>query len=250
MNQALCKILEWDTHFFGVKIGRVLTDTLSPDVVSSIDLWCRENQVRCLYFLARADDALTSRLAEDNGFHLVDVRIAFIHQGRTRVSTTSKGESFTGVLRRAMPADIPLLQRITLDNYRDSRYYYDDNFPLHLCNALYETWIRVSCEGYATAVLIAELDKIPVGFITCHLDSESSRGSIGLVGISKEVQRRGIGVALISEAIKWFHAKEAEEIAVVTQGRNIAAQRFYQRCGFLTESVGLWYHKWYSTGCG
>ena len=32
---------------------------------------------------------------------------------------------------------------------------------------------------------------------------------------------------------------------VVTQGRNIAGQRLYQRCGFLTRSVELWYHKWY-----
>ena len=33
-------------------------------------------------------------------------------------------------------------------------------------------------------------------------------------------------------------------IDVVTQGRNYSAQRLYQRCGFITQSTELWYHKW------
>jgi hypothetical protein len=33
----------------------------------------------------------------------------------------------------------------------------------------------------------------------------------------------------------------------VTQGRNLAAQRLYQRTGFLIRDLQLWYHKWYLT---
>jgi hypothetical protein len=32
---------------------------------------------------------------------------------------------------------------------------------------------------------------------------------------------------------------------VVTQGNNLAAQRLYQTCGFLSRDLQLWYHKWY-----
>jgi len=32
---------------------------------------------------------------------------------------------------------------------------------------------------------------------------------------------------------------------VVTQGRNLAAQRLYQRNGFVTASLQLWYHRWF-----
>jgi hypothetical protein len=35
-------------------------------------------------------------------------------------------------------------------------------------------------------------------------------------------------------------------VLVVTQGRNYAAQRLYQRNQFRTCEVQLWYHKWYS----
>jgi ribosomal protein S18 acetylase RimI-like enzyme len=33
-------------------------------------------------------------------------------------------------------------------------------------------------------------------------------------------------------------------VSVVTQGRNVAAQRLYQRAGFVTASTQLWYHRW------
>jgi hypothetical protein len=31
---------------------------------------------------------------------------------------------------------------------------------------------------------------------------------------------------------------------VVTQARNVPAQRLYQKCGFITRSVELWFHRW------
>ena len=51
--------------------------------------------------------------------------------------------------------------------------------------------------------------------------------------------------ALIAAALDWCEAEGAEEVAVVTQGRNVAAQRLYQRCGFVTQRLELWYHKWF-----
>ena len=45
-------------------------------------------------------------------------------------------------------------------------------------------------------------------------------------------------------ALDWFATQGVEKVTVVTQGRNGAAQRLYQRCGFVTGSIHLWYHKW------
>jgi RimJ/RimL family protein N-acetyltransferase len=39
--------------------------------------------------------------------------------------------------------------------------------------------------------------------------------------------------------------KGAGRITVVTQGRNVAALRLFERCGFLVESSEVWLHKWY-----
>ena len=32
---------------------------------------------------------------------------------------------------------------------------------------------------------------------------------------------------------------------IICVGRNYAAQRLFQKCGFITKSTELWYHKWF-----
>jgi dTDP-4-amino-4,6-dideoxy-D-galactose acyltransferase len=248
-NLDPCKVLEWDTAFFGFRVARVREEVLTDEIVRQIDAWCHQAGVRCLYFLARADDANTMRLAEDDGFRLVDIRITFGYRSTWAVRGTGNSADCTALVRRVCPEDIGLLKAIARKAYQDTRFYFDANFPRHLSELLYETWIERSCEGYADAVLVAQLDGVPVGYISCHLDDEPHTGRIGLVGVSSQVRGRGVGRTLVSSALEWFQNQGTQEVLVVTQGRNYAAQRLYQRCGFLTQAVQLWYHKWYVSSC-
>jgi hypothetical protein len=50
---------------------------------------------------------------------------------------------------------------------------------------------------------------------------------------------------MVLAALDWFEMQGAKETTVVTQGRNVAAQRLYQQCGFITKTVQFWFHKWY-----
>jgi ribosomal protein S18 acetylase RimI-like enzyme len=152
----------------------------------------------------------------------------------------------TPIVRRARQEDTHSLEHIARSNYRDTRFYFDINFPRDLSDLLYETWIKLSCEGYADEVLVAELDSVPIGYVSCHLDTDSRTGRVGLLGVSNRARGRGIGRALVFSALEWFSAQGMQEINVVTQGRNYAAQRLYQRCGFLTQNVQFWYHKWFT----
>jgi dTDP-4-amino-4,6-dideoxy-D-galactose acyltransferase len=67
-----------------------------------------------------------------------------------------------------------------------------------------------------------------------------------LVGVSEKARGRGLGRELLINAIRWFSAEGVEVVTVVTQGRNVGAQRLYQRCGFTTRSAELWFHRWSS----
>jgi len=55
----------------------------------------------------------------------------------------------------------------------------------------------------------------------------------------------GVGRALLDRSLSWFRGNNAASVTVVTQGRNVAALRAYERAGFTTRSVEFWYHKWF-----
>ncbi len=245
-TQAYCAILDWDTEFFGFRIARVNGDTLTPASIQVLDDFCFQNQVRCLYFLSTIQEPATTYLAEKSGFKWVDIRLTFEKLiNRNDHVKTDKQSSNSFTIRPAGSTDISALEDISRNSYIDSRFYFDHNFPRARAEALYQTWIKVSCEGWAQAVWVAEKDHILVGYITCHIDREHKTGNIGLVGVSTQAQGHGVGKALVFNAVNWFHAQGMDKVTVVTQGRNIPAQRLYQRCGFITQNIQFWYHKWY-----
>lgn len=241
-----CQILPWDTEFFGFRIARVETERLTRAWVEQIETWCRENEVQCLYLLAAADDAQTVELAEENAFHLVDVRVTLLYRAPGQVNASQFRTAGNLAVRPADPADVPALCQIARVSHRNSRFFFDPGFPRRRSEQLYETWITKSCQGYADIVYIAESEAVPVGYVSCHLDSETGTGRIGLTAVSGETRGKGVGQELVLQALDWFLAQGVQEVTVVTQARNCAAQRLYQRCGFLTHTVQLWYHKWYS----
>jgi dTDP-4-amino-4,6-dideoxy-D-galactose acyltransferase len=240
-NPELCSILEWDSAFFGVTIARVNSNRLDARIVSQVMEWCREKQVRCLYFLADSDDVETQRQAEKNGFYLTDIRVTYEHSLRRLEEQTAPDPD----IRMAVPQDLPALRGMASSSYRETRFYYDGHFPQAACDRLYETWIEKSLSGYARAVLVKGVPGQPEGFVTCDTLLPEATGKIGLVGVSSSTRGRGIGRALVQESLSWFGQQGMKSVQVVTQGRNIRAQRLYQKCGFLLNEVRFWYHCWF-----
>ena len=238
-----CHYLDWDSSFFGYRIARVAGSRLDEQSTNEILVWCTARRIECLYLLADADDDTTVRLAEKHQFHLVDIRTTL--EKRLDRTLPEGSESCPAEVRVYTAADIPALQKIARVSYHHTRFYYDCRFPSHLADAMYETWIEKSCNGYAETVLVADVDGQPAGYISCHL-SDKSTGQIGLVGVSGEWNGLGVGQTLVNESLRWFAARAIKRVRVVTQGRNSKAQRLYQRSGFVTETLHLWYHRWFS----
>ena len=249
MNQgpsSACEFLSWDTEFFGRRIARVCGNTLDEESASSIDAWSVENQIEALYFLARADDPNTIQTAERSGFGLADLRMTYQLAAIERQELVAPQSSARSSIRNAVPGDVAALRAIARTAHSDTRFFNDPHFDREKAGELYETWIELECRGRAGQVLVAVAEaKQAIGYLSCHLDRTNSTGSIGLLGVSKNFQRRGIGIGLVQAGLDWFLAQGMQQVTVVTQANNLAAQRLYQRCGFLTQNVQLWYHKWY-----
>lgn len=236
-----CERLAWDSTFFGLEIGRLRTKQLSADFLESVRSWCEDNAIDCLYFLADSNDAESIRQAEDFGFNLVDIRVTL-----TRSVTTAEEVTRTTpiIIRLGGAADLQKLRSVARRSYHDSRFYFDRNFPDEKCDLLYETWLRKCFDDHSGAVLIAEFEGAPIGYITCErFDQET--GQIGLLGVDSSAQGMGAGRNLVLAAAAWFREHGFQRAQVVTQGRNIRAQRAYMQCSFLPHSVQLWYHRWF-----
>ncbi|NDJ62460.1 MAG: GNAT family N-acetyltransferase [Chloroflexi bacterium] len=230
--------LAWDSAFFDRRIARVRPGHLDRATLSALDAYCRAGRIDCLYFLAAPDDDTTVRLAEANGFHLVDVRVTL----DCRLSDTPIIDQAAPDIRPAQPSDLPAITALARVNHRDTRFYADPQFPDARCDDLYAAWIARDFREHT--VLVADHASLerPVGYISVAACAD--RGQIGLLGIDAVVEGRGIGGALIRAALRWCRDQRLATVAVVTQGRNIRAQRAYQKTGFRTAEIGLWYHRW------
>jgi dTDP-4-amino-4,6-dideoxy-D-galactose acyltransferase len=234
---AACTLLPWDSDFWGVLVGRVEEGELTAERLAAVDEWAQSNDVACLYFLADGDDPASAHTAERGGFRLMDLRV--------ELRRPSSDERALQRLRDARPSDAQALRRIARSSHGITRFYADPNFGDDRCDDLYDIWISRSLEGWAEGVLVADVEYGAAGYVSCHLDDANATGSIGLIAVDERARGAGIGVDLARGAVGWCHARGAETMSVVTQGRNVGALRTFQRAGFLVDSVGLWFHKWY-----
>ena len=236
MNQPQCELLEWDTEFFGFPIARISAGLLTPDELRSVLSWCNAEHIRCLYWLVEGDAVAAIRLAEEHQFRFVDIRLTLDSKpdaAQHRIQST----------RRASEEDLSALATIAGYAHADTRFFRDPNFPRDRCRELYAVWVQKSIRGYAERVFVAEHNGMPAGYITCH--AKGDVGEIGLIAVAESARGKGLGSELIAAALQYFAESGTKQVRVVTQGHNVAAQRLYQRYGFLTCSVQIWYHRWF-----
>ncbi len=234
----LCTQLEWDSRFFGRRIARIENDRLTEQSLQDALAWCQEQGIECLYFLCSPENDTSIVLAESANFHFVDVRVEL--NWKTQPSI----EPPASAIREFQATDLARLQKIASQAYTNTRFSYDNHFSPDRVAELYSEWLTGSCRNVSHKVFVAENKNGTVGFITCQFDGDEL-GRIGLLGISDEAQGKGYGQQLAQTAQHFFNQTGVREVRVVTQGRNIAAQRLYQSCGFRTYKIGLWYHKWF-----
>lgn len=231
--------LDWDSAFFGLRLARVNGPTLDSAGAAQAVAAGREQRIDCLSLLLSASDGPSIAAAQDAGFRLVDLRLAMERPSSAPVLPPWRGVS----IRPQLPEDIPLLEAIAGEAHRNTRFSRDPRFDPDRAAELYRRWIRQECEGAADQVLVSELDGAVTGYVSCHLGA-GGLARIGLLGVTSDQRGRGTGGALLTEALGWFTRAGHAAVGVVTQGHALAGQRLYQRAGFLTSRVELWFHLW------
>ena len=231
------ELLRWDSDFWGIAIGRVADGEVTDARLARVEEWAAGAGLDCLYLLAPAEDPASVHVAEGGGFRVMDLRVELRRPAGGRAGQTG--------VREAREEDRDALRAIARSSHRITRFYADPNFADKRCDDLYDTWITRSLDGWADGVLVVESAGSAAGYVTCHLDEDERRGSIGLIAVAEAARGKGLGLALTRGAVSWCGARSMEEMSVVTQGRNVAALRTFEQAGFRMSSVAVWLHKWF-----
>ena len=238
----LYKKLEWDSDFFGVNIGFVSCLRLTPNIERRVKDFIIKEKIDMLEYLCNCHDKKSVATAERNGYSFVDIRLTF-EQLLQDKHPLEKLEGYS--IRKAEARDIVILKELAKDVYKLSRYYYDTNFDRAKVSAFYLGWIEKAVLGTFDdyAYILCREDE-PIGFCTIK-EQKPSAARIGLFGMSAAYQGKGLAHYLLGATLQELKNLGIDYVEVVTQGRNYGAQRLYQKCGFITKSTELWYHKWF-----
>lgn len=233
-GQPPAELLAWDTEFWGFPVARGRDRALDPESARRLADWCAAERVRCVYLLADADDAETAAAAASVGFQAVDTRLT-LHREPGEEPATAPTTPAT--IREAQEEDREPLKRLARAAHTDTRFFFDPRFERRRAAELYARWIERGLDDPRRHVLVAELDQGPVGYVVV---AEEPR-AIDLIAVDPAARGQGIGAALVRAAVA---ERPREPMSVVTQARNVGAQRLYQSQGFRLRSAEIWYHLW------
>lgn len=131
------------------------------------------------------------------------------------------------VIRRCDPSDIISVMEINLKT-----------LPEHYSDYFYESLLAELPEAF----LVAEIGRKLVGYIMCKTEYGFSnfkklgfvkKGHVVSVAVLSEHRKKGIGRALIEEAIAGVKIKKSDELYLEVRCSNSEAIKIYEKLGFV-----------------
>jgi len=239
----IIKKLEWDSSFWGFPVAYLSCRYLTESIVYRINKFIKFKKIKLVEYLCNCHDNKSVIITAKNNFIFADIRLSFEKKLQNKQDINLPRELKFGL---ASQNDIKPLLKIAKNLYLDSRYSYDENFNKEKVSIFYQNWVKKAVLGTFDDECYCLFEKSknnPIGFCTIKYGL-SGVADIGLVGLSKDYQNKGLAQIMFNLVFNELLKKSINKIYVVTQGRNFSAQRLYQRLGFLTKTTEIWYHKW------
>jgi len=233
------KYLDWDSEFWDMNLAEVIPKKITESDMLEVEKFIVDQGIDMTRYLCDCHDSGSIKLAEDYGYHFVDMILTFSIKPQPFYNPIGSRYKF----RIAEEKDIPMLRCIASDAYKDSKYFFDKNFPEEKAQEFYKNWVEKAVHSkYDHTCYCVFENELPVAYCTLRFDGPTAR--IGLFGVDSNYQNMGVGSSFMQKILHMLWAMKIQTLYVGTQGRNYVAQRFYQRNGFLTHSTEIWYHKW------
>lgn len=226
--------LEWDSDFFGMRIGRVDLQTAEDAAVLS----AMRDELAESYDLLYVFDANHVGFTAD-GAKLVDEKVLYSKPCEHKTSCMD-----VMMYDGCKPTDS--LYHLAHVSGGFSRFKLDEGFRAGDFERMYERWIENACpqEGTNKQIFVYCPDGIAKGMITVDYNMGGS-AHIGLVAVDPDCQHSGVGTKIMSTVEEFLYRKGTiTTLEVPTQKANIDACRWYEKNGFRVESIVDIYHWW------
>jgi ribosomal protein S18 acetylase RimI-like enzyme len=262
-NRLRWRYLPWDSEVLGCPSGSIeglwaegcyaeqrhrLETVLNACIADAEDHGVRFLSVRL------PEDAIASLHAvEAVGFRIIESFLTFGRKTTREIpfvrSETRNGESDCHV-RLAQPDEMETVAAIAHRAFESFRLRVDPQIPESRARHSRREWVRNGFKGRAEAIYVSESENRIVGFallrskVSRRLPERSTEkvGEIELIAGDPAFHGRGIGKALVAEAIRHYQGKTSE-IHVGTQAKNLRAIGLYTRMGFSVVRSELSFHR-------
>lgn len=234
----------FDSNVLNRKVGKVDYIAYSPEISEK-----KLTQLvsRLISSFKSADlDYVTCRVPARNlrlihelekmGFVIVDQYLVMLKDMEDQLVKSQ--EDLT--IRPADESDIIELQESIAPTFRYSRFFRDNILSEDSAIRMHAEWIKNSVlKKVADCVFVADIEKVPVGFVSVEVDGDIEEhlgikiGHIPLIGINPVYRGRKLGQLLTQYVIDhWFKKEAVRYVRIETQLINTPATRTYENMGF------------------
>jgi dTDP-4-amino-4,6-dideoxy-D-galactose acyltransferase len=240
--------LPWDSQHFEISVGQIITPELTDSELMSILIYAKENGYRLIYWATSPKRMIPLPILRSFSGSLVDKKITY--RRKLSSDSTMGGKKMPSIPVQAIeyprsPANEQLVN-LALIGGGHSRFNIDPCIPRDKFASLYHIWINRSTLHEVADVVFVVPDSRNreeyLGMVTGS--TKNGMGKIGLMGVQKKVQGQGIGSLLIKRLHEWLLSNGIKISEAITQKDNVQACKFYERSGYLPESLQNYYHFW------
>ncbi|GIU70541.1 MAG: ribosomal-protein-alanine N-acetyltransferase RimI [Candidatus Nitrosocaldaceae archaeon] len=134
------------------------------------------------------------------------------------------------IIRRCELKDIPSVIEVNMKN-----------LPEHYSDYFFESLLNEFPEGF----IVAELDDAIVGYIMCKIEFGFSnfkrlgfvkKGHVVSIAVNEEHRGKGLGKALMEEAISAMASRKCDEVYLEVRVSNTPAVKLYEQLDFIIKS--------------
>jgi ribosomal protein S18 acetylase RimI-like enzyme len=230
------QLLEWDTKWFGIPIGRADLPEMTATTVAKVDEWARNHGLQCVYVFVKGEPQSEKTIVP---FKPSDIRVEY----EIDPLVLAKGPLDATVFMRPDEQESVCALASTVLTY--TRFSRDSGFPRQRVKELYADWVQRDTAAGNPGCQVMRAGHAIVGFVTGRTDpADPTQGSIGLLGVAESCRGRGIATRLLDHACRAFIKAGVKRVRIVTQQENTHACRLYESGGHVV-SRGCWYHRWY-----